>query len=108
MTKAPRSIDFDHINAVALPSLPAICSRLLPDGRREGKEWVALNPTRPDRRAGSFKINLKSGRWGDFAIGDKGGDPVSLVAYIAKTSQAKAAHLLGRMLGIEIMGGAHD
>lgn len=108
MTKAPRSIDFAHINAAALPRLPAICSRLLPDGRREGTEWVAKNPTRLDRRAGSFKINLKSGRWADFATDDRGGDPVSLVAYITKTPQTEAARLLSRMLGIETMGGAHD
>lgn len=108
MTKAPRSLDFARVNAAALPHLPAICARLAPDGRREGTEWVAMNPTRLDRRAGSFKINLKSGRWADFATDDKGGDPVSLVAYIAKTSQAKAARLLSRMLGIETMGGAHD
>lgn len=108
MTKAPRSIDFARINAAALPHLPAICARLAPGGRREGQEWVPKNPTRLDRRAGSFKINLKSGHWADFAIGDKGGDPVSLVAYIAKTSQAEAARLLSRMLGIETMGGAHD
>ncbi len=108
MTKAPRSIDFARINAAALLHLPAICSRLAPDGRREGQEWVAKNPTRLDRRAGSFKINLKSGRWADFATDEKGGDPVSLVAYTAKTSQANAARLLSRMLGIKTMGGAHD
>lgn len=108
MIKSPRSIDFARVNAAALPCLPAICSRLLPDGRREGTEWIAKNPTRIDRRAGSFKINLKSGRWADFATDDRGGDPVSLVAYIAKTSQAEAARLLSRMLGIEIAGGAHE
>lgn len=107
MTRGPYSIDFAHINATALPCLPAICSRLLPDGRRKGTEWVAKNPTRLDRRAGSFMINLKTGRWGDFATNDKGGDPVSLVAYITKTSQAEAARLLSRMLGIETKGGAH-
>lgn len=108
MTKSRCSIDFAGINAAALPHLLAICARLAPDGRREGQEWVAKNPTRLDRRAGSFKINLRSGLWADFAIDDKGGDPVSLVAYIAQTSQAEAARLLSRMLGIETTGGAHD
>ena len=46
----------------------------------EGHEYVARNPTRADRRPGSFKINLRTGRWADFATGDKGGDPVSLAA----------------------------
>ena len=44
--------------------------------------YVALNPTRNDRRPGSFKINIRTGRWCDFATGDRGGDPVSLVAYL--------------------------
>ena len=43
---------------------------------------MARNPTRPDRRPGSFKINLTTGRWADFATGDRGGDPVSLAAYL--------------------------
>jgi hypothetical protein len=51
-------------------------------GRREGHEWVALNPKRNDRTLGSFKINLKTSRWAEnVATGDRGGDPVSLAAY---------------------------
>jgi hypothetical protein len=56
-------VDFGEVAAAALPHLRALCARWLPDGRRQGVEWVAKNPTRPDRRMGSFKINLRSGRW---------------------------------------------
>jgi hypothetical protein len=88
--------------------LPAILRRLLPDGRIIGGEYVALNPTRSDRRPGSFKINLRTGRWSDFATGDKGGDPVSLCAYVEGVSQGEAARLLGRMLGLDTReGGRH-
>jgi hypothetical protein len=45
-------------------------------------------------------VNMRSGHWSDFATGDKGGDPVSLVAYLEGVSQGKAARLLSRMLGI--------
>jgi hypothetical protein len=45
------------------------------------------------------KRNLRTGRWSDFATGDKGGDLVSLVAYLEGCSQPDAARLLGRMLG---------
>jgi hypothetical protein len=48
-----RSIDFDHINAEALLCLVAVCRRMLPGGRREGHEYLALNPRRGDRRPGS-------------------------------------------------------
>ncbi len=96
---APR-IDFAAVNAAALPCLPTIVTRWLPDGRRQGAEWVARNPTRADRRAGSFSVNLRSGRWADFATGDRGGDVVSLAAYLDKVSQCEAARRLADMLGL--------
>jgi hypothetical protein len=74
--------------------------RLLPGGIIIGNEFVALNPRRADRCRGSFKISVSSGRWSDFATGDKGGDPISLVAYLANVSQYEAARLLAQMLGI--------
>jgi hypothetical protein len=101
-------IDFAAINRAAISALPAILARLLPGGTRAGSEWMARNLARADRRPGSFKINLRSGRWADFATGDKGGDPVSLVAYLEGCSQGEAARLLGRMLGIDTRdGGRH-
>ena len=73
-------IDFEGINRAALAALLAILDRWLPDGRVEGREYVACNPRRSDRRPGSFKINLVTGKWADFATGDKGGDVISLAA----------------------------
>jgi hypothetical protein len=99
-----RFIDFDRINADALVCLEAVCRRLLPDGRREGNEYVALNPRRGDRHLGSFRINLANGRWADFALADKsarGGDPISLVAYVLNIKQSEAARGLMRVLGME-------
>jgi hypothetical protein len=93
-------IDFAEINRAALASLPAVLARILPGGKRVGAEVVALNPRRADRRLGSFKVNRYNGRWADFATGAKGGDPVSLVAYLADVPQSEAARLLARMLGI--------
>jgi hypothetical protein len=97
-------INFTAINRAARACLPVILNRLLFRGQREGCEFVALNPNRADHHLGSFRINLDTGRWADFATGDKGGDPVSLVAYLADVSQGAAARLLARMLGLE--GGA--
>ena len=94
-------LDFAEINAAALANFPAVLARLLPGGKRIGKDFVALNPRRADRRPGSFKINVYTGRWADFATRDKGGDPVSLVAYLDRISQGEAARLLARMLGVE-------
>jgi hypothetical protein len=94
-------IDFHEINRAALAAFPEVLARILPGGKRAGKEIVALNPRRADRNLGSFKVNRYNGRWADFATGDKGGDPVSLVAYLADISQVEAARLLAQMLGLE-------
>lgn len=94
-------INFARVNRTALAHIDEILTRWLPDGRREAGEYVALNPRRPDRRRGSFKVNLASGRWGDFATGDKGGDLIALAAYLFQLDQGEAAHRLADMLGIE-------
>lgn len=96
----PARLDFERINAAALSALPALLSRWLPDGRREGHEWVARNPRRSDRRPGSFRVNMNTGKWADFATDDRGGDVVSLAAYLANTGQAEAARSLADMLGV--------
>jgi hypothetical protein len=93
-------IDFEAVNRAALDNLPALLGRWLPNGRRVGQEYVARNPTRTDHRPGSFKVNLRSGRWADFATGDAGGDVVSLAAYLGGVGQAKAARRLAEMLGV--------
>jgi hypothetical protein len=98
------ALDFDKINAAALASLPAVLNRLLPGAKTIGREVVALNPTRGDKRPGSFRINRYNCKWADFATGDKGGDPVSLVAYLAGVSQGEAARLLAQMLGLDCGG----
>jgi hypothetical protein len=80
--------------------LPLLVARWLPKGRREGREWVTRNPTRADRCPGSFKVNLVTGRWADFASGDKGGDAISLAAYLHGLTQLEAARRLAEMLGM--------
>jgi hypothetical protein len=74
----------------------AVAARGIPSG----DEWVARNPRRSDRRPGSFKVNLRTRRWADFAIGVTGGDPVSSAAYLAGIGQAHAARSLAVMLGV--------
>lgn len=97
--------DFTAVNRAALAVLPALLRRWLPNGRIEKNEYVALNPRRSDRRLGSFSINLRTGRWADFAIdGARGGDPISLAAYLRGIGQVEAAARLATMLGIK----AHD
>lgn len=98
--RSKRPIDFQRINQAALPVLMGLCQRWLPGGQVRGCEYVALNPRRADRKAGSFSINLSTGRWADFSSGDKGGDPISLAAYLHGLSQGEAARELAVMLGV--------
>jgi hypothetical protein len=94
-------IAFKRIADAALGRANVIARRWLPDGRREGAEWVSRNPTRDDHRRGSFKVNLGTGKWGDFATGDRGGDLIALAAYLFKLSQADAALKVADMIGVE-------
>src|SRR5436309_3277164 len=83
--------NYREINAAALASLPAVLNRILPGGRRSASEYVVLNPLRNDQTAGSFKVRLsgsRAGAWSDFATGDKGGDVISLIAYLDSVSQS--------------------
>jgi hypothetical protein len=99
-------VNFDRVNAAALVAAARVVLGLLPEGRREGAEWVARNPLRDDRRPGSFKVNLHTGRWGDFATGDAGGDLVSLAAYVTGLGQREAAIRLAESLGVDpFLGG---
>jgi len=98
-------VDFPKVNRAALARLPDILARWLPGGRLEGAEYVALNPRRTDKRPGSFKVNMRTGRWADFATGDKGGDAIALVAYLRGCTQFEAGRRLAAMLGIEARHG---
>jgi len=93
-------VNFREVNQLAMSCLPSLLSKWLPDGRVSGHEFTALNPKRNDHRAGSFKVNLVTGRWSDFATGDRGGDIVSLAAYLADLSQSDAAKAILRMVGV--------
>jgi len=97
----PAGIDFDDINRAALSALPILLRRWLPDGHMRGREFIARNPTRNDRRPGSFTINTANGRWADFADGEaKGGDVVSLYAYLRRIGQGDAARELASLLRV--------
>lgn len=99
LTPGPR-VDFGAVNAAALLELPSLLSRWLPGGRISGREYESLNPRRGDRHPGSFRVNVRTGRWSDFATGDCGGDPISLAAFLFRISQIDAAKRLATMLGI--------
>jgi putative DNA primase/helicase len=98
---AGRHIDFGRINRAAVSALPLLLGRWQLRGRwhSHGREFVALNPTRPDRTLGSFSINRDRGIWMDFSTGD-GGDLIDLHSYLRGIGKGEAARELAHMLGV--------
>ena len=92
--------DIRRLNEIILPMVAALVPSVLPQGRRQGVYWVALNPTRIDRTLGSFKINLSNGKWADYATGDSGGDLISLAAYLYGMRQGEAADYIASLAGV--------
>ena len=99
-------VDFTLIAQAALGAVSSLLPEWLPGGRSEGGEYKALNPTRADSKLGSFSVNLNTGRWGDFATGDTGGDLISLYAYLHGLDQGAAARELADRLGVSSGGPA--
>lgn len=95
-------MDFDKVNRAALSNLESLLCEWLPSGRRDGHEFVALNPTRSDRKIGSFRINVNTGVWADFATRDSGKDPVSLVAYLRGVKMGEALRILADRLSLPV------
>lgn len=89
------------IRTVALRNALTICKRIVPGGRVVGAEYVVKNPNRADRNAGSFKINLRTGQWADFATNERGGDLIALVAWRYNVRQSEAAVRLAAFLSPE-------
>lgn len=84
-------IDFEAFNVELCANSLALLETWIPGGNVVNGEYEVLNPMRADNNLGSFKINLETGRWFDFATKDKGGDLISLYAYLNKIKQFEAA-----------------
>ena len=95
-------IDFDEVRTASQHHALAICHRVLPGGRVVSGEYEVRNPKRPDRSPGSFRVNLRTGRWADFATpSDRGGDLIALVAWRFDVSQVEAARRLSVLLSLQ-------
>jgi len=100
-TASAQARNFKATAAAALVAADAVLNHWLPDGKYAGHEYQVLNPTRPDSKRGSFSINTSTGQWADFATNDKGGDIISLIAYLEDCGQGEAEIRLADFLGIQ-------
>ena len=91
--------NFDLSRVKSDPNLiKSIVANLLPPGKLMGDEYTCLNPTRPDKKAGSFRVNVQTGLWCEFSTGDSG-DILDLVKYINGCSFVDAKRYLMELSG---------
>lgn len=96
-----KPLDIKAIAARALEQIEAVCLHWLPAGKKAGPEWEIGD--RHGAPGKSLKVHLtgsKAGMWSDFSTDDKGGDLVSLVAFVDGCPQLDAARKLAEFLGI--------
>lgn len=97
-TKSFVKPDFEGVNQACLSGFQKLLEQWLPGGRRQGNEYVCgdLN----GGPGGSMSVNITTGKWSDFATGEKGGDPVSLYAAINGMKMGDAARELSNQFGL--------
>ncbi len=95
-------INFELAKELVLECADEVLAHWLPDGELVGSEYKARNPTREDGSPGSFTINTRSGKWADFATDDRGGDLISLIAYLegCERQSGAAVKILEFMAGL--------
>lgn len=95
-------INYKAIKEQARINSHSLLKLWLPNGVIKAHEYIALNPTRHDQHLGSFRINMRSGQWADFATSDRGGDLIALLAYLDHSTQSQAARKISSLLGLEV------
>ncbi|WP_308911504.1 hypothetical protein [Pseudokordiimonas caeni] len=90
---------FVEVKIAAQPRIRSLVQELLPRGRQSGNYWVARNPTRDDRKAGSFKISLQTGSWAEYATGEQG-DLIALYGYLFGMQPLAAAKHIANRIGM--------
>lgn len=74
-----------------------ILKRLVGNGKIEKGDYVAFNPKRKDRKLGSFRIDILSGKFYDFATGDSGGSILDLASFVYDCDLLTAAQKLQQL-----------
>ena len=98
--KSPDEHKRDAVNLRALPYLPAMAKRWLPEGKLYGDKWQCKSPHAPPESSQGLTVYLSNGTWVDYATDEAGRGAVSLAAYIAKISEAEALEHVSRMLDV--------
>ena len=92
--RRPLASDANDLKVAILAALSELVPRWLPGGKLEGDTYFALNPHRNDRNLGSFQIDIRTGQWRDYAVGEAGRNATSLYAYLFTGGDYRAAFRL--------------
>jgi len=94
-------LDFKGINEKLLADIETYLNEWLPGGNIEGRNYVVKNPTRDDATPGSFKVELNTGIWKDWATTEKGGDLINLYAYLNGLTDGEAGKKLASSYSLD-------
>ncbi|MDP9902627.1 VapE domain-containing protein [Variovorax ginsengisoli] len=104
MSRAPLPpINFTALAEALLARADELVPLWLPGGVRQINEYVCGSLSGGEGK--SFSVNLKNGRWSDFATGEAGGDLISLYAAVFGLEPGKAVVAVARETGLEDVAG---
>lgn len=96
-----------EIRTMLQQQLPSLLARLLPQARIDYPVMTPLNPTRPDRKAGSFVVWTRGAGAGGFREYSPrfaaSGDVIDLIAYVHNADRAFALAWARDFLGLKTM-----
>ncbi len=87
-------VNFQEIKRKYSENPLPILRQLVGEGKIEGNDYVALNPRRNDKHRGSFRIDIATGRFYDFATEDRGGSVIDLAMFVYNCGIVEAAQRL--------------
>lgn len=95
----PRSLIPEIKSRLTASHIEALCRAWLSHGKKQGGWWVCTTPWRDDGSP-SLGVSFSSGRWTDFATGEKG-DMIDLSMRLFGDSLQETIKGFAEMLGID-------
>lgn len=95
-----KQYDISEIAGLLAGRAEAVCQWLLPQGKREGREWRAGSICGDAGQSLGVNLSGKAGVWRDFADNAKGGDLIDLIQAVRGCNKAEAVKEAKEFLGI--------
>lgn len=95
-----KQYDISEIAGLLAGRAEAVCQWLLPQGKREGREWRAGSICGDAGQSLGVNLSGKAGVWRDFADNAKGGDLIDLIQAVHGCNKAEAVKEAKEFLGI--------